>query len=136
MPDRRCQLNRSMQHHLVDLLLKDGVYERRKTIETFSHPENRDLEPLEVRAVVAWDRARLWQAPYFHSLFVVASRRDSSSSPPTLSSSPHPCGARGPLARDRFRFVDSWDSQTPRSSCLDGEPGGHPPWWPSCLSRP
>jgi hypothetical protein len=44
---------RSMQHHLMDLLFKDGVYERRKTIETFSHPEIRDLEPLEVRAVVA-----------------------------------------------------------------------------------
>ncbi|MFI5059116.1 MAG: PAS domain S-box protein, partial [Candidatus Acidiferrales bacterium] len=28
----------------VELLLKDGVYERRKTIETFSHAENRNLE--------------------------------------------------------------------------------------------
>jgi hypothetical protein len=44
---------RSMQHHLVDVLFKDGVYERRKTVETFSHPEIRDLEPLEVRTVVA-----------------------------------------------------------------------------------
>jgi hypothetical protein len=42
-----------MQHHLKDLLLKDGVYERRKTIETFSYPEIRDLEPLEGGAVVA-----------------------------------------------------------------------------------
>jgi len=42
-----------MQHHLVDLLFKDGVYESRETVETFSHAENRDLEPLEVRAVVA-----------------------------------------------------------------------------------
>jgi hypothetical protein len=42
-----------MQHHLVDLLLKDGVYERRKTIETFTYTENRNLERLEVRAVVA-----------------------------------------------------------------------------------
>jgi hypothetical protein len=41
-----------MQHHLVNLLFKDGVYERRKTSETFFHAENRDLEPLEVRAVV------------------------------------------------------------------------------------
>jgi hypothetical protein len=45
--------NRSKQHHLIDLLFKDGVYERRKTIETFSRPEMRDLAPLEVRAVVA-----------------------------------------------------------------------------------
>jgi hypothetical protein len=42
-----------MQHHLIDVLFKDGVYERRKTIETFSHAEKRDLEPMEGRAVVA-----------------------------------------------------------------------------------
>jgi hypothetical protein len=42
-----------MQHHLIDVLFKDGVYERGETIETFSHAENRDLEPLEVRAVIA-----------------------------------------------------------------------------------
>jgi hypothetical protein len=42
-----------MQHHLKDVQFKDGVYERRKTIETFSQAENRDLEALEVRAVVA-----------------------------------------------------------------------------------
>jgi hypothetical protein len=35
-----------MQHHLVDLLLKDGVYERREKIEIFSHAENRDLQSL------------------------------------------------------------------------------------------
>jgi hypothetical protein len=42
-----------MQHHLIDVLFKDGVYERRKTIETFFHAEKRDLEPMESRAVVA-----------------------------------------------------------------------------------
>jgi hypothetical protein len=42
-----------MQHHLMDLLFKDGVYERRETIETFSHPEIRDLALLESGAVVA-----------------------------------------------------------------------------------
>jgi hypothetical protein len=52
-PDKSGGFYRSMQHHLVSLLFKDGVYERRKPIETFSHAENRDLEPLEVRAVVA-----------------------------------------------------------------------------------
>jgi hypothetical protein len=37
----------------MDLLFKDGVYEPRETVETFSHAENRYLEPMEVRAVVA-----------------------------------------------------------------------------------
>ena len=31
---------RSMQHHLMDLLFKDGVYEPGETVETFSHTEN------------------------------------------------------------------------------------------------
>jgi hypothetical protein len=53
VPDKSGGFYRSMQHHLMYLLFEDGVYERRKTIETFSHPEIRDLEPLEVRAVVA-----------------------------------------------------------------------------------
>ena len=51
-----------MQHHLKDLLLKDGVYERREPIETFSRAENGYLEPLEGGAVVAWNWTRLWQA--------------------------------------------------------------------------
>jgi hypothetical protein len=33
-----------MQHHLVNLLFRDGVYERSKTIETFSHAEIGDLD--------------------------------------------------------------------------------------------
>jgi len=53
MSDNRGGFNGSMQHHLIDVLFKDGVYERRETIETFSHAENRGLKPLEVRAVVA-----------------------------------------------------------------------------------
>jgi hypothetical protein len=44
---------RSVQHHLGDLLHQDGVYERRKTIKTFSHAEDGDLERLEGGAVVA-----------------------------------------------------------------------------------
>jgi hypothetical protein len=28
-----------MQHHLIDLLFKDGVYERMETSETFFHAE-------------------------------------------------------------------------------------------------
>jgi hypothetical protein len=32
--------DRSMQHHLIDVLFRDGVYERRKTIEAFSHAKN------------------------------------------------------------------------------------------------
>jgi hypothetical protein len=42
-----------MQHHLRTELFKDGVYDPRNAIETFSHGEDRHLEPLEVRAVVA-----------------------------------------------------------------------------------
>ena len=30
-------LNRSMQHHLKDLLFKDGVYDPEETVETFCH---------------------------------------------------------------------------------------------------
>jgi hypothetical protein len=37
----------------MDLLFKDGVYEQRETIETFSRAENCYLGPLEGRAVVA-----------------------------------------------------------------------------------
>jgi len=51
--DKRGGFDRSMQHHLIDVLFKDGVHERRETVETFSHAENGCLEPLEVRAVVA-----------------------------------------------------------------------------------
>jgi hypothetical protein len=29
--------DRSMQHHLKDLLFKDGVYDPEETVETFSH---------------------------------------------------------------------------------------------------
>jgi len=54
--------DRSMQHHLINLRFKDGVYEALETIETLSHPESRDLEPLEVWAVVKGNRPRLWQA--------------------------------------------------------------------------
>ena len=36
-----------MQHHLMDLRLKDGVYEPREALETFSHAENGDLAVLE-----------------------------------------------------------------------------------------
>lgn len=43
--------DRWMQHHLVNLLFKDGVHEALETVETFSQPENRDLESLEIGAV-------------------------------------------------------------------------------------
>ena len=39
-PDKRGGLNRSMQHHLKDVLFKDGVYEGGETVETFCHAEN------------------------------------------------------------------------------------------------
>jgi hypothetical protein len=53
MPEKLGGFYKSMQHHLKDLLLKDGVYERREPIETFSRAENGYLEPLESGAVVA-----------------------------------------------------------------------------------
>jgi len=42
-----------MQHHLKDLLFKDGVYASKETVETLSRAENGDMETLEGRAVVA-----------------------------------------------------------------------------------
>ena len=39
-PDKRGGFYGSMQHHLMDLLFKDGVYEPGETVETFSHTEN------------------------------------------------------------------------------------------------
>jgi hypothetical protein len=32
--------DRSMQHHLKDLLFKDGVYDPEETFEAFSHARN------------------------------------------------------------------------------------------------
>jgi hypothetical protein len=59
-----------MQHHLRDLLFKDGVYDPEETIEAFSQARNRCMEAVEGRAVVACDRSRIWQAAYFHSPFI------------------------------------------------------------------
>jgi hypothetical protein len=42
-----------MQHHLIDLRFKDGVYEPTEAVETFSHGEERHLEAMEGRAVFA-----------------------------------------------------------------------------------
>jgi hypothetical protein len=46
-------LNRSMQHHLKDLLFKDGVYDPEETFEALCRAENGDMETVEGRAVVA-----------------------------------------------------------------------------------
>jgi hypothetical protein len=53
MDGNGCGFDRSMQHHLRDLLFKDGVYASKETVETFSRAENRDMETVEGRAVVA-----------------------------------------------------------------------------------
>jgi hypothetical protein len=42
-----------MQHHLKDLLFKDGVHDPEETVETLYHAENRDMETVEGRADVA-----------------------------------------------------------------------------------
>ena len=44
---------RSMQHHQIEVRFKKGVYERKETVETFSHAENGYLAALEGRAVLA-----------------------------------------------------------------------------------
>jgi hypothetical protein len=36
-----------MQHHLKDLLFKDGVYDRKETVKTFSHAESGYMEAME-----------------------------------------------------------------------------------------
>jgi hypothetical protein len=46
-------LNRSMQHHLKDLLFKDGVYDPEETFEALCRAENGDMETVEGRADVA-----------------------------------------------------------------------------------
>jgi len=45
--------DRSMQHHLIDLRFKDGVYEPTEAVETFSYAENGYLAPVEGWAVLA-----------------------------------------------------------------------------------
>jgi transposase-like protein len=45
--------DRSMQHHLRTDLFKDGVYDPREAVETLSHGEERHLESMEGRAVLA-----------------------------------------------------------------------------------
>jgi len=42
-----------MQHHLKDLLFKDGVYDPEEAVETFSHARNGCMEGMEGRSVVA-----------------------------------------------------------------------------------
>src|ERR1700722_20147950 len=66
-PGKRGGFDRSMQHHLKDLLFKDGVYGTRETDKVFSYRENRNMEAVEVRADIACDRAGIWQATSHHS---------------------------------------------------------------------
>jgi hypothetical protein len=42
-----------MQHHLIDLRFKDGVYEPTEAFETLSHAENGYLAPVEGWGVLA-----------------------------------------------------------------------------------
>jgi hypothetical protein len=53
MSGKRGAFDRSLQHHLVNLLFRDGVYEQREASETFCDAEDRDLAPLEGWAIVA-----------------------------------------------------------------------------------
>ena len=50
-----------MHHHLGTDLLKGGVYDSGEAVEGVSYGEERHLASMEVRAVAARNRARLWQ---------------------------------------------------------------------------
>src|SRR6266852_9495648 len=91
----------------INLLFKGGVYGTRETCGVFCGAKDRHMAPLEDGAIVAYDWARIWQATYVHSLSVVALRWDCSGSPSALAASTHTGRARGHLAGDRLRFVDS-----------------------------
>jgi len=105
----------------TNLHLKGGVYDPSEAREAFRDAENRAVESLEGRTVVAWDWAGPGQGPRGHSLFVGASWWDCADSPSTLGANTHTGGAGRYLSRDRFRLVDSCDSQRSAASCIDGE---------------
>src|SRR5882762_6398479 len=101
-PDKRGAFNRSMQHHLGTNLFKGGVYDPTKTVETYSRGKDRDLAPMEVRAVPARDWARFWQTTSHHSQDIVAMWRHSSRRSSPLAVVTHPSGARRHLTRNRL----------------------------------
>jgi hypothetical protein len=54
LPEESCQLNRSMQHHLIEVIsFRGGVDETRKTVWAFCGAEDRYMAPLEGGRVVA-----------------------------------------------------------------------------------
>jgi hypothetical protein len=61
-----------MQHHLESDLFKGGVYGPAEAIETFSRGKAGHLAPMEMRAVHARNRTRLWQATSYDPQVVVA----------------------------------------------------------------
>jgi hypothetical protein len=61
-----------MQHHLGTDLFKGGVYDPTEAVEIISYGEERHMAPMEVRAVLARNRACSWQAASHHSQVVVA----------------------------------------------------------------
>jgi hypothetical protein len=71
-PDKRGAFDRSMQHHPGTDLFKGGDYDPTEEVEIISHGEARDMAPMEVRAVLARNRACSWQAASHHSQVVVA----------------------------------------------------------------
>jgi len=99
-PGKGGAFNRSMQHHLGTNLFKGGVYDRTKTVETYSRGKDRHLAPMEVRAVPARDWARSWPATSHHAQVVVANWRHSSRPSSPLTVGTHPSGARRHLTRN------------------------------------
>jgi hypothetical protein len=61
-----------MQHHLGTDLFKGGDYDPTEEVQIISQGEDGHMAPMEVRAVLARNRACSWQAASHHSQVVVA----------------------------------------------------------------
>jgi hypothetical protein len=61
-----------MQHHLIQIFAKGGVYEPRETVWAFGGAEDQDVAPLEGGRLAAYDRTRLRQGAFLHSLCSLA----------------------------------------------------------------
>ena len=125
-----------MQHHLRTVVFKGGVYDERKRTR-LSLAEKNEI----------WRRWKAGQS--LHEIGRAYGRPH-----PTIRKLLLPRGGIAPIARRRSRLaltlaeredisrgIASGSSireiaRRPESSGLDGEPGDHSPWWPSCLSCP
>ena len=90
MPDKRGGFDRSMQHHLRNLLFKGGVGMRPGKRFGLSAIEKRDVWSRWKAGQSLHEIGRAFDKPHTCiRVCVVASRRDSSRSSSPISSSPH-----------------------------------------------